>query len=94
MASPLRALPDQQLGFDETLIEDVELEQALEERQRCKQVASDVRKEYDAANEAANAEIAKQELPDGNARPPAGPRRHRAAAASDLPDTATEEAPR
>ena len=61
----LRAVP--QLGFDETVVEDNELEEALEERQRMRVLSGEHRKAYDEANEAANVEIAKQELPDGKA---------------------------
>ena len=54
-----------QLGFDETVVEDDELEEALEERQRLKVLTGEHQKSYREANEAANVEIAKQELPDG-----------------------------
>ena len=59
----LRSVP--QLGFDETPIDDDDLEQALEERDRLRVLSSEHRKAFDEAHEKASAEIAKQELPDG-----------------------------
>ena len=59
----LRAVP--QLGFDETVVEDDDLEEALEDRQSARDVLNTHRKAFDEANEKANVEIAKQELPDG-----------------------------
>ena len=61
----LRAVP--QLGFDETVVEDNDLEEALEERDRLRILSGEHRKAFSEANEAANVEIAKQELPDGKA---------------------------
>jgi len=62
-----RAVPQEQLGFDETPISDASLEQALEERQARKAVLGEARKDYKEAHEAASAEIAKLELPDDKA---------------------------
>lgn len=56
-----------QLAFDEQLVEDTALENALEERQRRRDSLNAVRKEFDEASEAANGEIAKLELPEGRA---------------------------
>jgi cation transport regulator ChaB len=56
-----------QLAFDEQMVEDTALENALEDRQRRRDSLSAVRKAYDEANEEANARIAEQELPDGHA---------------------------
>ncbi len=61
----LAAVPQQ--GFDEQVIEDAEVESALEEREKRKASLSAVRKVYDGAHEAAVAEIAKLELPEGGA---------------------------
>jgi hypothetical protein len=61
----LRAVP--QLGFDEQVIEDADIEEALEERQRRKASLGAVRKEYDEAHESAVAAIARLELPEGGA---------------------------
>lgn len=67
MTPGLRALPEQQLAMDETLIEDTTLEEALEKRQAVKAELGELRKTYDEANEAANVEIAKLELPEDKA---------------------------
>jgi cation transport regulator ChaB len=56
-----------QLAFDEQMVEDTALENALEDRQRRRDSLSAVRTAYDEANEVANARIAEQELPDGHA---------------------------
>jgi len=56
-----------QTGFDEQTIEDPEVEQALEERQKRKDSLGAVRKLYDAAAELANAAVAQLELPEGGA---------------------------
>lgn len=61
----LSAVPQQ--GFDEQLIDDPEVEQALEEREKHKASMAIVRKIYDGAHEVAVAEIAKLELPEGGA---------------------------
>ena len=59
----LAAVP--QMAFDEHVIEDAEVEAALEEREKRKASLSAVRKIYDGAHEAAIAEITKLELPEG-----------------------------
>lgn len=56
-----------QLAFDETLIDDDELEESLESREEAKAAAGVARKAYNEANEAAGVEVAKLELPDGKA---------------------------
>jgi hypothetical protein len=62
-----RAQAQQQLGFDEKVVEISELEEALEERLRHKVVLDATRKAYDEAHELASAEIAKLELPEDTA---------------------------
>src|SRR3954454_1595152 len=64
MAAPNLKSVDQ-LGFDEQVIEDADVEAALEEREKRKASLQAVRKVYDGAHEAAVAEIAKLELPEG-----------------------------
>lgn len=59
----LAAVPQQ--GFDEQVIEDTEVEQALDERERHKASLAIVRKIYDGAHLAAIAAIEKLELPEG-----------------------------
>lgn len=59
----LRSVP--QTAMDEQVIEDSDVEEALEERERRKETLGATRKEYDEANEAAKAQITKLELPDG-----------------------------
>jgi hypothetical protein len=66
-SAPPRPLHAPQLALDEQPIEDTELEAALEERLRRQTIASETRKAFDEAHEAANAEIAKLELPEGGA---------------------------
>jgi hypothetical protein len=56
-----------QLAFDEQMVEDTALENALEDRQRRRDSLSAVQKAYDEANEVATARIAEQELPEGAA---------------------------
>lgn len=57
-----------QLAFDERRLDVPELEEALEDRLEAKKRLGEVRKDYDRANEIANAEIEKLELPaDGDA---------------------------
>jgi len=63
----LQSVPQAQLGFDETVVEDAELEQALEERYTAKVDAGLARKVYDEKAEAAEAEIAKLEMDDDSA---------------------------
>ncbi len=65
MATQLKAVP--QLALDEQVIDDAEVEAALEEREKRKASLQAVRKVYDGAHEAAIAEIAKLELPEGGA---------------------------
>lgn len=67
MATAPRMLHQPQLALDEQAIEDDELEAALEERLRLQTIASETRKRYDEAHEAAGVEIAKLELPEGAA---------------------------
>jgi hypothetical protein len=57
----------EQLGFDEQVVDDPDIEAALEERERRRSSLNAVRKTYDEAHEAAIAEIAKLELPEGGA---------------------------
>ncbi|HLA65046.1 MAG TPA: hypothetical protein VK600_00525 [Candidatus Saccharimonadales bacterium] len=64
---PRPVLVRNQLAFDEQLVEDTALENALEDRQRRRESLSAVQKVYDEANEVATAEIAKLELPEGGA---------------------------
>lgn len=59
----LKAVP--QTGFDEEVIDDPEVETALEQREKHKASLAVVRKIYDGAHEAAVAEISKLELPEG-----------------------------
>lgn len=61
----LKAVP--QTGFDEEVIDDPDVESALEQREKHKASMAVVRKMYDGAHEAAVAEIAKLELPEGGA---------------------------
>ncbi len=61
--SPAR--PVQQLAMDETLVEDIRLEQALEEWQKRRDSLSAVRLAAAQARAAADAEIEKLELPTG-----------------------------
>lgn len=61
----LHSLPQPQLGLDEKVVDIPELVSALEERLAAKSTLGDARKVYAEANEAANVEIAKLELPDG-----------------------------
>lgn len=63
MATQLKSVD--QLGMDEQIIEDAEVEAALEEREKRKASLTAVRKVYDGAHEAAVAEISKLELPEG-----------------------------
>lgn len=60
-----KAKKEIQLGIDETVIEDGELETALEAREAAKLDLGDVRKVYDSAHKRAMGEIEKQELPEG-----------------------------
>lgn len=54
-----------QTALDEQVIDDPDVEAALEEREKKKASLQAVRKIYDGAHEAAVAEIAKLELPEG-----------------------------
>lgn len=56
-----------QLAFDEQAIDDAKLENALELRQKRKDSLNAVKLQFDEAHEAAAAEIAKLELPEGGA---------------------------
>lgn len=62
-----RAVAQDQLAIDETLINDPTLESALEERQVAKIEKGRATKVYKEAHAAAAAEIEKQELPEGRA---------------------------
>jgi hypothetical protein len=62
-----RAVDQNQLGFDETPVNDPTLESALEERQAAKVGLGAARKVYKEAHEAAKVEVEKLELPDGKA---------------------------
>jgi polyphosphate kinase len=65
MAAPkLKSVP--QLGMDEQQIEDDDLIEALEVREKRRNSLSAVRLEYDEANEKAQALLAKHELADGD----------------------------
>jgi hypothetical protein len=66
MATP-RLKSVEQLGFDEQVIDDAEVEAALEEREKRKSSLGAVRKIYDEAHQAATAQITKLELPEGGA---------------------------
>lgn len=61
----LRTVP--QTGFDEQVIEDADIEAALEERAKAKNSLDAVRKIYDERHEKAIGEIGKLELPEGGA---------------------------
>lgn len=61
----LKSVP--QTGFDEEVIDDPDVESALEEREKHRASMAIVRKIYDGAHELAVAEIAKLELPEGGA---------------------------
>ena len=54
-----------QLGMDETLIENAELEAVLEERLRLQTIAGETRKRFEEQNEIARGEIEKLELGEG-----------------------------
>lgn len=56
-----------QLALDEHVIDDADLEDALEERWRLRLVANEHRQAFEEASEATDVEIAKLELPDGGA---------------------------
>lgn len=56
-----------QTGFDEQVIEDEEIETALEDRQRKKSSLDAVRKIYDGAHEHAMLKVSELELPEGGA---------------------------
>jgi hypothetical protein len=62
-----RSQPQDQLGFDEQVIDDPSIESALEERLKRKHSFDAVRKTYEAAHEIATAKIAELELPEGGA---------------------------
>lgn len=62
-----RSKPQDQLGFDEQVIDDPSIEAALEERLKRKNSLDAVRKNYDAAHTIASAKIAELELPEGGA---------------------------
>lgn len=59
----LRAV--EQTAFDEQVIEDEEIAQALEDREKKKSSLDAVRKVYDGANEHAMLKISELELPEG-----------------------------
>lgn len=61
----LRAV--EQTAMDEQVIEDAEIEAALEDRDKKKTSLDAVRKIYDGANEFAMAKITELELPEGGA---------------------------
>jgi hypothetical protein len=56
-----------QLGFDEQVIEDPEIEAILERRQEAKEDAALARKDFEVQHEQAVAKLAELELPDGGA---------------------------
>lgn len=57
----------EQLAIDETTIDDPEVENALEDRQRKKESLAAVKKIYDGTDEAAKGLIGRLELPEGGA---------------------------
>lgn len=59
--------PQAQLGFDETLVEDADLEQLLEERYTAKVDAAAARKDYDDKAEKVTAKIAALAMADDTA---------------------------
>ena len=59
--------PQAQLALDETLVEDAELEQLLEERFTHKVDLADARKTYDEADEKAKGKIADLDIADDSA---------------------------
>ena len=63
----LHPVDDPQLGFDEKVIDDPKIAEALEQRQVEKGALSEQRKAYREADEAAKREIQKLELPDDTA---------------------------
>ena len=63
---PLHAVP--QLGFDEVQVTEPALERALEARHERRLTASEARRLFNEAHEAATAEVAKLELPEGGGR--------------------------
>ena len=62
-----RLIQDDQLALDETVVEDEVVEHALLHRQDRKAAMGQLRKEYQAAHEAAKVAIERLELPDGGA---------------------------
>lgn len=70
---PLRSVP--QLGFDEVNVTDPGLERALEARQERRLTASEARRLFSEADQVAQAEVAKLELPEGGGCP-SGPLPH------------------
>lgn len=69
MARALRSVPgvEPQQGFDEQVIEDSDLQRALESRQVAKEERSEKQKAYKKAHDVANALIERLELPVGGA---------------------------
>lgn len=65
MAAELKSVPQQ--AFDEQVIEDEEIEAALDDREKKKHSLDAVRKIYDGAHEFAMAKITELELPEGGA---------------------------
>jgi hypothetical protein len=62
-----RMRSEDQLGFDEEVIENPDVEAALVARQAAKDALSSVRKDYDAAHEKAKGALAMIELPEEGA---------------------------
>lgn len=58
-----------QLALDERVIEDKDVEAALERRETAHDELSEVRKDFQAAHDKALAEIQKLELPEGGGSP-------------------------
>jgi len=67
MASEPTPLHRDQLALDETVIDDAELEAALETREKRKSSRDAVQKQYAEADAVAKGEIEKLELPEGSA---------------------------
>lgn len=59
--------PEPQIALDERVIEDVELEKALEDREIAKGAAGEARKKYTTLDDLAKAKIAELSLEDGDA---------------------------
>jgi hypothetical protein len=61
----VRLVPDPQQALDETLVDDAQLERALEEREKFKGKAAKARKDYAEADELAKGLATALEISDG-----------------------------